>query len=114
MAHRRCSGKPNPPSLSGLVSSSQAYGIAFSLKQSPNEKLPSIRKNVACRVVLPTSSMSGVRTHFCAEVARGNGGVCWPRKNGLNGCMPAFTSSRVGSSAMRLAEGTTVCPCCSK
>jgi len=76
--------------------------------------LPSIWKKVPCRVVLPTSSMSGVRTHFWQLVARRNGGVCWPRKYGLNGCIPAFTSSKVGSSATRLAEGTTVCPCCSK
>ncbi len=46
------------------------------------EKLPSIWKNVACRVVLPTSSMSGVRTHFCALVIRWEGGVRWPRKYG--------------------------------
>src|SRR6516225_4445603 len=58
--------------------------------------------------------MSGVRTHFCTLVASRKGGTCWPRKYGLNGCMPAFTSSRVGSSAIRLADGTTVCPCCSK
>src|SRR5215475_5385567 len=58
--------------------------------------------------------MSGVRTHFWQEVARRNGGVCWPRKYGLNGAIPALTSSSVGSSATRLAEGTTVWPCCSK
>src|ERR1700739_1781641 len=58
--------------------------------------------------------MSGVRTHFWHEVARRKGGVCWPRKYGLNGCIPALTSNRVGSSATRLADGTTVCPRCSK
>src|SRR5690606_36838950 len=55
-----------------------------------------------------------VRTHFCALVIRGDGGVRWPRKYGLNGTMPALTSSRVGSSATRLAEGTTRCPRSSK
>ena len=63
-----------------------------------------------CRVVLPTSSMSGVRMHFWALVARRNGGLAWPRKYGLNGCIPAFTRSRVGSSAITDADGTTVCP----
>jgi hypothetical protein len=32
--------------------------------------LPAIWKKVLCLVVLPTSSMSGVRTHFWIEVAR--------------------------------------------
>src|SRR3954467_12858976 len=58
--------------------------------------------------------MSGVRMHFCTLTARAYGGVRWPRKYGLNGTMPALTSSRVGSSATRLAEGTTVCPRSSK
>src|SRR5689334_25184225 len=58
--------------------------------------------------------MSRVRTHFCTLVARGHGGGCWPRKYGLNGTMPALTSSSVGSSAIRLALGTTVCPLRSK
>src|ERR1035441_3619722 len=58
--------------------------------------------------------MSGVLTHFWQLVARLNGGDCWPRKYGLNGCIPALTSSSVGSSAIRLAEGTTVWPRCSK
>ena len=42
-----------------------------------------------CRVVLPTSSMSRVRTHFCTLVARWYGGVCCPVKYGMNGTMPA-------------------------
>jgi hypothetical protein len=58
--------------------------------------------------------MSGVRTHFWQLVARLNGGVAWPRKYGLNGCIPAFTSSNVGSSAISEADGTTVCPRFSK
>jgi hypothetical protein len=33
--------------------------------------LPAIWKNVLCRVVRPTSSMSPVRTHFWIDVARG-------------------------------------------
>jgi hypothetical protein len=35
--------------------------------------------------------------------------VISPRKNGLNGTMPAFTRSKFGSSAIKDAEGTTVC-----
>ena len=57
-------------------------------------------------MVLPTSSMSGVRMHFCTLVARGHGGVSSPRKNGLNGTMPALTNSRVGSGTSNDAEGT--------
>src|SRR5207342_1935989 len=76
----------------------------------PKEKLPFIWKNVACRVVLPTSSMSRVRTHFCTLVARRYGGVSWPRKYGLNGTMPALTNSRVGSSYSSGELGTTVWP----
>ena len=52
--------------------------------------------------------------HFCTSAARRNGGVCWPSRYGLNGCIPAMTNSTVGSSATRLADGTIVCPCCSK
>lgn len=65
-------------------------------------------------MVLPTSSMSSVRTHFCTLVARENCGLTSPRKYGLNGTMPALTSSRVGSSATRDADGTTVWPRSSK
>ena len=53
--------------------------------------------------------MSKVRTHFCTEVARAYGGVTSPKKNGLNGTMPAFTNSKFGSSAIKDADGTTVC-----
>jgi hypothetical protein len=60
--------------------------------------LPFIWKNVACRVVLPTSSMSSVRTHFWTLVARVKDGVSWPVKYGLNGTMPALTNNSVGSS----------------
>ena len=42
--------------------------------------------------------MSIVRTTFCTLVTRGAGGGRSPRKYGFNGTMPAFTSSRVGSS----------------
>ena len=47
---------------------SVAYSIAPSLKYWPNEKLPSISKKVRWYVSSPTSSMSGVRKHFCAVV----------------------------------------------
>src|SRR3569833_191133 len=70
--------------------------------------------NVLCRVVLPTSSMSGVRTHFCTEVARGYGGGASPRKYGLNCTMPALTNSRFGSSRISGALGTRVWPLLSK
>ena len=62
------------------------------------------------RSVVPTMSMSTVRKHFCTEVARGQGGTSSPRKNGLNGTIPAMVNSTVGSWGMRLAEGTGVWP----
>src|SRR4028118_394811 len=51
--------------------------------------------------------MSRVRTHFCTLVARVYGDGTSPRKYGLNGTMPALTSSSVGSSAISDADGTT-------
>lgn len=59
-------------------------------------------------MVLPTSSISNVRTHFCTDVARTKGGLTSPRKYGLNGTIPALTKSRFGSSAIKDADGTTV------
>src|SRR5438067_13564234 len=59
-------------------------------------------------------SMSTVRTTFCTLTARGYGAGCSPRKYGLNGTMPALTSSSVGSSAISEADGTTVWPLRSK
>ncbi len=47
--------------------------------------------------------MSVVRKHFWQEVSRFAGGSSSPRKNGLNGCMPAVVSSTVGS----YEEGTS-------
>ena len=67
-----------------------------------------------CRVVLPTSSMSRVRTHFCTLVARGHGGVCSPSMYGMNGTMPAMTNSVDGSGEISEAEGTTAWPWPSK
>ena len=67
-----------------------------------------------CRAEMPTFSMSRVRTHFCTLVARGYGGVDWPRKYGLNGTMPATVNSSVGSSLISEADGTTVWPVFSK
>ncbi|CAB4730971.1 unannotated protein [freshwater metagenome] len=58
-------------------------------------------------MVLPTSSMSRVRTTFWTLVARGYGGGASPRKYGLNGTMPALTKSSVGSSRRSDADGTT-------
>ena len=63
---------------------------------------------MACRVVLPTSSMSRVRTHFCTSATRRHGGVCWPSRYGLNGCMPAMTNSTrgvIGDQAGRRHDG---------
>ena len=67
-----------------------------------------------CRVVMPTSSMSGVRMHFWMLVARSQGGVRWPRKNGTNCTMPALTNSRLGSSRITEALGTSVWPAFTK
>ena len=52
--------------------------------------------------------MSSVRTHFWTDVARSYGGVTSPKKNGLNGTIPALTNKRFGSSAIKDADGTTV------
>jgi hypothetical protein len=67
------------------------------LKYSPTEKFPSISKNVRCRAVRPTSSMSVVRKHFWTVVSRCAGGSSWPRKYGLSGCIPAVVRSTDGS-----------------
>ena len=65
-----------------------------------------------CRVVLPTSSMSRVRTHFCTLVARGYGAGSRPVRYGMNGTMPATVNSSDGSGETSEALGTTVCPRC--
>ena len=52
-------------------------------------------------------SMSGVRKHFCMEVARGHGAGSSPYKYGLKGTMPAMVKRTEGSCGMRLADGTT-------
>ena len=69
---------------------SVAYSIAPSLKYWPNEKLPSISKNVRWKVSRPTSSMSWVRKTFWHVVVSGAGGASRPRKYGICGCMPAL------------------------
>ena len=71
----RSKSRPKP-----FVLRSRANSTAPSLKYSPTEKLPSISKNVRCRWVMPTFSMSVVRKHFWQEVNRGDGGVSSPRK----------------------------------
>ena len=55
-------------------------------------------------------SMSTVRKHFWTEVARCHGGTSSPRKNGLNGTIPAMVNSTVGSWGIRLADGTGAWP----
>jgi hypothetical protein len=50
------------------------------LKYWPNEKLPSISKNVRWWPLSPTSSMSGVRKHFCEVAVSGAGGGSRSRK----------------------------------
>jgi hypothetical protein len=76
--------------------------------------LPSISKKVMCRTVRPTFSMSVVRNAFCDEVARGEGGSCWPRKYGLNCTIPAVVRSREGSFGISEDEATRLCSRCSK
>src|SRR4051794_26333857 len=95
---------------------SVAKSIAPSLKYWPNEKLPSISKNVRWYVSSPTSSMSGVRKHFCTVVVSGAGGVSRPRKYGICGCIPADVRSVERSSARGTseAEGTRRWPFSSK
>src|ERR1051325_9640076 len=56
------------------VTNSVASSIAPSLKYCPNEKLPSISKNVRWDVSRPTESMSGVRKHFWHVVVSSAGG----------------------------------------
>src|SRR5580765_3341016 len=52
-----------------------------------------------------------MRRHFCESTARLYGRVSLPRKTCLNGTMPAFVKSRLGSfSVRREARGTTVWP----
>ena len=72
---------------------SVASSTAPSLKYWPNEKLPSISKNVRWWPSRPTSSMSGVRKHFCEVAVSGAGGDSRSRKYGICGCMPAVVSS---------------------
>jgi hypothetical protein len=95
---------------------SVASSIAPSLKYCPNEKLPSISKNVRWEVSSPTSSMSGVRKHFWTVVVMGAGGLSRPRKYGICGCIPALVSSVERSSARGIsdAEGRRRCPFDSK
>ena len=64
----------------------------------------------------PTSSMSGVRKHFCAVVVSGAGGASRPRKYGICGCIPAIVRSVERSSARGTsdAEGRRRWPFSSK
>jgi hypothetical protein len=91
---------------------SVASSIAPSLKYCPNEKFPSISKKVRWWPSRPTSSMSGVRKHFCTVVVSGAGGSSRPRKYGICGCMPAEVSSVEWSSARgtRGQDGSRLCP----
>src|SRR3954454_6349220 len=95
---------------------SVAYSMAPSLKYWPNEKLPSISKNVRWYVSSPTSSMSGVRKHFCTVTVNGPGGCSRPRKKGICGCIPALVRSVERSSARGIsdADGCRRCPFDSK
>ena len=60
--------------------------------------------------------MSTVRNTFWHEVSRGLGGVSWPRKYGLNGCIPATVKSTERSlgGGTSDAEGTRTWPRSSK
>ena len=79
------------------MSHSQCQWMASRLKKSPNEKMPSISKNVAWNGVLPTFSMSPVRMHFWQVVARVSAGSPRPRNSRLNWFIPAGVNSTVGS-----------------
>ena len=66
-------------------------------------------------MVRPISSMSSclprIRTHFCTEVARRNGGLSSPRKYGRNWFIPALVNSgAVGWCGISPDEGTTAWP----
>ena len=91
---------------------SRANSIAPALKYCPNEKLPSISKKVRWWPSLPTSSMSGVRKHFCDVAVSSAGGSSRPRKNGICGCIPAVVSSVEWSSARGTSghDGSRVWP----
>ena len=95
---------------------SVAYSIAPCLKYWPNEKLPSISKNVRWWPSRPTSSMSGVRKHFCEVHVSGAGGGSRPRKYGICGCIPAVVSSVEWSSARGTSghDGSRLWPFSSK
>src|SRR3954468_11924845 len=60
--------------------------------------------------------MSVVRKHFCTSATLGAGGSSRPRKQGLNGCIPAVVSSTEGSctDGTSDAEDTILCPRSSK
>ena len=60
------------------------------------------------RAVLPTSSMSLVRMHFCRSAADGYGAGTTPVRYGMNGTMPAIVNMIDGSSLTRDADGTIV------
>jgi hypothetical protein len=98
------------------VTNSVANSIAPSLKYCPNEKLPSISKNVRWYVSRPTTSMSGVRKTFWTVVVRSPGGCSRPRKYGICGCIPAVVRRVERSSARGTsdADGTRRCPFDSK
>ena len=95
---------------------SRASSIAPCLKYCPNEKLPSISKKVRWCPSRPTSSMSGVRKHFCEVAVSSAGGSSRPRKNGICGCIPAVVRSVEWSSARGTSghEGSLVWPFSSK
>src|SRR5215467_3193538 len=77
--------------------------MASFLKYAPNEKFPSISKNVWCRRVWPTLSRSlclpPARTHFWLVVAVLYERFSRPRKMSLNWFIPALMKSSVGSCA---------------
>jgi hypothetical protein len=75
VTHIRSQSRP-----SRSVTNSFANATAPGLKYWPNEKFPSISKNVRWCPSLPTSSMSGVRKHFWDVVVSGAGGSSRPRK----------------------------------
>ena len=97
--------QPDPvgvkPKTAGLLQGrDRPVRVAPSLK-SPKEDLPFIWKKVPCRDVLPTSSMSWVRTHFTDTGRPVPGRGLLTEGIAANGTMPALTKSRFGSSWMK-------------
>ena len=83
---------------------SRANSIAPSLKYCPNEKLPSISKNVRWWPSRPTSSMSCVRKDFCEVVEQRRGRLLQAEKVRHHRLHAGLVSSVERSSARGTSE----------